>query len=685
MTHPEAQKRAAELSQQLNEHNHRYYVLAQPTISDREFDLLMEELQDIENQFPDLRTPDSPTQRVGGTVTKEFATVKHRFPMLSLANSYSKEEVEDFAQRIFKTLGREVEYVCELKFDGVAIGLRYVNGVLVQGVTRGDGTQGDDVTANVRTVRHLPLRLHGQFPAMAEFRGEVYLPRAEFDRINREREEIGEPTYANPRNTAAGTLKLQDSAQVADRKLACFVYAVIVEEGSSGTHMGDLSLARSWGMPVSEHAKVCQNVDEVMAYLNHWDHARHQLPFDTDGVVIKVNSLTDQAALGFTAKSPRWAVAYKFASEQAATVLETVTYQVGRTGAITPVANLRPVLLAGTTVKRASLHNADQIAKLDLHFGDTVLVEKGGEIIPKIVGVDLAKRPQGALAVGFIDQCPECGSALVRTEGEAQHYCPNALGCAPQIKGKIEHFIGRKAMDIDGLGDETVAQLFHAGLVSNVADLYELTYEQLIGLDRMADKSVRNLLEGIANSRKVPFARVLFALGIRHVGETMAKKLARQFRTIDALMAATVDELTNTEEVGAVMAQSIVDHFADPRNRATVDRLRAQGVQMVLNDDQAPVSNALNGATFVVSGVFTRFSREAIKEAIEAHGGKNVGSISAKTDFVLAGENMGPAKLDKAKKLGIKIIDENEFLSMIGASTQSSTNEKKEQGQIGLF
>lgn len=685
MTHTEAQLRAAELRQQLNEHNHRYYVLAQPTISDREFDLLMDELQKIEDSYPELRTADSPTQRVGGTVTKEFATVKHRHPMLSLANSYSKEEVDDFAQRIYKTLGREVEYVCELKFDGVAIGLRYENGVLVQGVTRGDGTQGDDVTANVRTVRHLPLKLQGDFPTNVEFRGEVYLPRPEFDRINREREEIGEPTYANPRNTAAGTLKLQDSAQVADRKLACFVYAVILDEGGTGTHMGDLNLARAWGLPISNHARVCQNVNEVMDYLNHWDVARHQLPFDTDGVVIKVNNLTDQTALGFTAKSPRWAVAYKFASEQAATVLETVTYQVGRTGAITPVANLRPVLLAGTTVKRASLHNADQIAKLDLHLGDTVLVEKGGEIIPKIVGVDVAQRLMAAVPVGFIENCPECGSQLVRADGEAQHYCPNALGCAPQIKGRIEHFIGRKAMDIDGLGEETVTQLYEAQLINNVADLYELNYDQLIALDRMADKSARNLLDGIAQSRNVPFARVLFALGIRHVGETMAKKLAKQFRTIDALMAANIDELTSTDEVGEVVAQSIINFFADPRNCQTVDRLKSYGLQMSLGDDHAPVSNALNGAAFVVSGVFSKFSRDGIKDAIEAHGGKNVGSISAKTDYVLAGENMGPAKLEKARKLGIQIISEDEFLLMIGGNTPTPSIENKSEGQLGLF
>jgi DNA ligase (NAD+) len=586
--------------------------------------------------------------------------------MLSLANSYSKEEVEEFTQRVFKTLGRVVEYVCELKFDGVAIGLRYEHGVLVQAVTRGDGTQGDVVTANIRTVRALPLRLHGQYPEQVEFRGEVYLPRAEFDRINREREEIGEPLYANPRNTAAGTLKLQDSAQVADRRLACFVYSAIMEEGGTGTHIGDLHQARTWGIPVSEHARVCRNVTEVLDFLNHWDTARHHLPFDTDGVVIKVNSLVDQTALGFTAKSPRWAVAYKFASEQAATILNEITYQVGRTGAITPVANLMPVLLAGTTVKRASLHNADQIAKLGLHLGDTVLVEKGGEIIPKIVGVDEAKRPVGSRQVQFITHCPECGSELVRTEGEAQHYCPDALGCPPQIKGRIEHFIGRRAMDIDGLGEETVAQLYDAGLVRDIPDLYELTYDRLIHLDRMADKSVRNLLNGISASVKVPFARVLFALGIRHVGETMAKKLARHFRSIDALMTASAEELTAAEEVGEVMAQSIINHFADLRNRDTIERLRNHGLQMRLGEESVPVSDVLAGAAFVVSGVFTRFSRDSIKEAIEAHGGKNVGSISAKTDYVLAGENMGPAKLEKASKLGIRIISEDDFLQMIG-------------------
>lgn len=666
MTIDQARQRAQQLCHELNLHNHRYYMLAQPTISDREFDGLMEELQKIEESYPELRTTDSPTQRVGGTVTKDFPTVKHRYPMLSLSNSYSKEEVEEFAQRIYKTLGRDVEYVCELKFDGVAIGLRYEQGVLMQAVTRGDGTQGDVVTANIRTVRALPLRLQGRHPDQVEFRGEVYLPRAEFERINKEREEIGEPLYANPRNTAAGTLKLQDSTQVADRRLACFVYAVILEEGGSGTHLGDLHMARSWGMPVSEHARVCRNVSEVLDFLNHWDTARHHLPFDTDGVVIKVNSLVDQTALGFTAKSPRWAVAYKFASEQAATILNEITYQVGRTGAITPVANLVPVLLAGTTVKRASLHNADQIAKLGLRLGDTVLVEKGGEIIPKIVGVDEAKRPLGSSEVQFITHCPECGSELVRTDGEAQHYCPDSLGCPPQIKGRIEHFIGRKAMDIDGLGEETVAQLYDAGLVRDIPDLYELTYDQLIRLDRMADKSARNLLEGISASRNVPFARVLFALGIRHVGETMAKKLARHFKSIDALIAASVDELTSAEEVGEVMAQSIITHFSEPRNRSTIERLRKHGLQLSLGEESAPVSDVLGGASFVVSGVFTRFSRDGIKETIEAHGGKNVGSISAKTDYVLAGENMGPAKLEKASKLGIRIINEDDFLNMIG-------------------
>lgn len=666
MTTDQARLRVQELAQELNLHNHRYYVLAQPTVSDREFDSLMEELQQIEKTYPELQAADSPTQRVGGTVTKEFPTVKHRYPMLSLANSYSKEEVEDFAQRIHKTLGREVEFVCELKFDGVAIGLSYDNGVLVQAVTRGDGTQGDVVTANIRTIRSLPLRLIGDYPAQIEFRGEVYLPRAEFDRINREREEIDEPLYANPRNTAAGTLKLQDSSQVADRRLACFVYAVVLEEGGTGTHLGDLHKAWAWGIPVSEHARVCRNVSEVLDFLNYWDTARHQLPFDTDGVVIKVNSLVDQIALGFTAKSPRWAVAYKFASEQAATTLKEITYQVGRTGAITPVANLEPVLLAGTTVKRASLHNADQIAKLGLHLGDTVLVEKGGEIIPKIVGVDEAKRPLGSRAVEFITHCPECGTELVRTDGEAQHYCPNSLGCPPQIKGRIEHFIGRRAMDIEGLGEETVAQLYEAGLVRDIPDLYELTYDQLIRLDRMADRSVRNLLEGVAASCQVPFPRVLFALGIRHVGETMAKKLARQFKSIDALMSATEEELTTAEEVGGVMAQSIISHFSDPRNRSTIDRLRAHGLQLTLGAESAPVSDVLGGATFVVSGVFTKFSRDAIKETIEAHGGKNVGSISAKTDYVLAGDNMGPAKLEKASKFGIRIISEDDFLKIIG-------------------
>ncbi len=668
MNRNEAQARIAALSTELNEHNHRYYVLSDPSISDLEFDKLLEELVALETAFPEFLTSESPSQRVGGTVTKEFPTVKHKYPMMSLGNSYSKEEMQEFMARITKALEREVEYVCELKFDGVAIGIRYVNGRMTQAITRGDGVQGDEITANIRTIRSLPLQVSkGDFPAEFEVRGEVYFPRDNFDRLNREREEIGEPLYANPRNTASGTLKSQDSAVVASRGLDCFLYGAMASERMADTHYQSMMRLKEWGFKVSEHMRLCQNADEVFAYLEKWDTERFKLGFDIDGVVIKVNSLDDQDELGFTAKSPRWAIAYKFASQQAVTRLNEVTYQVGRTGAITPVANLEPVLLAGTTVKRASLHNADQIAKLDLHLGDMVQVEKGGEIIPKIVGVDLAQRNANAPVVAFIHACPECGTELVRNEDEAKHFCPNELECPPQVKGKMEHFIGRKAMDVDGLGAETVQQLYDAELVTSVADLYELTYEQLILLERMADKSVRNLLSGLEKSKEVPFPRVLFAIGIRFVGETVAKKLAKHFKNIDALMAATQEELTAVDEIGDRIAESVLAFFADDRNRAIIERLRQHGLQLEVEETNELTSNVLDGKSFVVSGVFSKFSRDEIKAAIEQHGGKNVGSISKKTDYVLAGDKMGPEKLKKAEALGVPIISEDDFLGMIGS------------------
>lgn len=666
MTKEEAKNRIAALSKELDEHNYKYYVLSEPTISDFEFDKKMEELQALEAEFPEFLSSESPSQRVGGTITKEFPTVRHKYPMMSLGNSYSKEEMEEFMARINKTLEREVEYVCELKFDGVAISITYENGKMVRAVTRGDGVQGDEITANIRTIRSLPLQAKGNYPNEFEVRGEVYFPRENFDRLNREREEIGEPLYANPRNTASGTLKSQDSSVVASRGLDCFLYMAIAPENVAETHYDSLMKLKEWGFKVSEHTRQCKNAEEVFAFIEKWDTERFNLGFDIDGVVIKVNSLDDQEELGFTAKSPRWAIAYKFAAEQAVTRLNEVTYQVGRTGAITPVANLEPVLLAGTTVKRASLHNADQIAKLDLHIGDMVQVEKGGEIIPKIVGVDLAKRQPDFPVVEFINNCPECGTELIRNEGEAQHFCPNELGCPPQIKGKMEHFIGRKAMNVDGLGAETVQQFYDAGLVESVADLYELTYEQVVALERMADKSATNLLAGLEASKQVPFPRVLFAIGIRYVGETVAKKLAKHFKNIDALMAASQEELVAVDEIGDRIAESVLHFFADDRNRIIIQRLKDQGLQFEMEEAEGPVSNVLEGKSFVVSGVFSQFSRDEIKAEVERHGGKNVSSISKNTDYVLAGDKMGPSKLKKAEDLGIPIISEEDFVGMIG-------------------
>lgn len=664
-----AAKRIAELTEQLHRHNHLYYVQSQPEISDYEFDMLLKELQEMEALFPDLADENSPTKRVGGDITRKFPTVTHRFPMLSLSNTYSEEEITEWEARVKKLVSGELEYVCELKYDGVAIGIRYENGKLVQAITRGDGTQGEDITANVRTIRTIPLQLTGDYPADFEIRGEIFMPHAAFNELNRQREEIGEALFANPRNTASGTLKLQDSKVVAERGLDCFLYGVYGANDRDSGHFETVQHAGKWGfkIPPVAHRYIEKHtsIRGIMDFIHYWDVKRNELPFEIDGVVIKVNNYAQQANLGFTAKSPRWAIAYKFKTERVETVLESIDFQVGRTGAITPVANLRPVALGGTTVKRASLHNADQIEKLDLHYGDSVYVEKGGEIIPKLVGVNTENRKPQAERVEFIATCPECGSYLIRREGEAQHFCPNELGCPPQIKGKMEHFIGRKAMNIDGLGAETIELLYAKKLVRNVADLYTLTFDDLVNLDRMADKSANNLLFGLEASKQVPFERVLFALGIRFVGETVAKKLAKAFGSIDCLVAASFDELVAVDEIGEKIAMSIQFHFQQPENIEIVNRLREAGLRFEAEVKELQ-SNTLEGASIVVSGVFETVSRDELKQLIEDNGGKNVGSISAKTTYVVAGDNMGPAKLEKATKLGVKILNEQEFLNLLG-------------------
>lgn len=668
MTKEEAAREIERLSAELNDHNYRYYVLADPVISDYEFDKLLEQLADLERTFPELTKEDSPTQRVGGTITKEFKTVKHKYPMLSLGNTYSEEELRDFDARVSKGLeGEPYEYVCELKYDGVAIGITYRDGVLVQAVTRGDGVQGDDVTQNVKTIRTIPLRLRGNdYPKEFEIRGEVFLTRNTFDKINADRAEAGEPLLANPRNAAAGTLKMQDSSVVAKRNLDCFLYFVYSEEKREKDHYHSILKAKDWGFRIPEHFRLCSNIDEVLTFIHDWEKNRSALEYDIDGIVVKVNSYVQQQQLGFTAKSPRWAIAYKYKAEQVTTILESITFQVGRTGAITPVANLKPVLLAGTTVKRASLHNSDIIEKLDVRIGDHVYVEKGGEIIPKIVGVDVSKRDMFSEPFRYIEHCPECGTRLVRQEGEALHYCPNDVSCPPQIKGKFEHFIGRKAMDIDSIGSETIDLLFRNGLIRDVADLYTLKLDDLLQLERMAKKSAGNILDGIEASKSRPFERVLFALGIRHVGETVAKKLAFYFKNIDALMNASHEVLLQVPEIGEKIGLSIRDYFDTPANRQLIERLKAHGVQFSLAEDvMAGFSDKLGGKTFVVSGTFTTFSRDDLKKAIEVNGGKVTGSVSTKTDYLVAGENMGPAKLEKAEKLGVKIISEEQFREMI--------------------
>ncbi len=653
------------LREELNLHNHNYYVLDNPTISDFEFDLKLKELQELEDKNPQYFDENSPTQRVGGTITKNFATVVHQNRMYSLDNSYSKEDLIDWQTRIQKILGNvNLQYTCELKYDGASISITYENGKLTQAVTRGDGFQGDNVTANVKTIKSIPLQLKGNYPERFEIRGEIILPLDGFEKMNQELIDIGETPYSNPRNTASGSLKLQDSTEVAKRPLDCLLYFVIGDKLPFNTQFDGLDAARNWGFKVPTQSKLANTIDEVFEFINYWDIHRHDLPYETDGVVIKVNNFNHQQELGYTAKSPRWAIAYKFKSEQVTTTLNSISYQVGRTGAITPVANLEPVQLAGTIVKRASLHNADQIEKLDIRVGDEVFVEKGGEIIPKIIGV--AQRGNQIELTKYITHCPECNSELIRKEGEAQHYCPNFYDCPPQIIGRIEHYISRKAMDIEGLGGETVALLYKNGLVKNYSDLYELTIEDVIPLERMAQKSAENLVNGVQKSTEVPFERVLFALGIRYVGETVAKKLAKHYKNIDALKLATVMDLILVDEIGDRIAQSVVEFFENENNLKIIERLKTFGVQMEIIEKFNPnATNKLEGKILVVSGVFEQFSRDDLKKAIEDNGGKVGSSISSKTNFVIAGENMGPAKLEKANQLGVKIISEIEFIKMI--------------------
>ena len=655
------------LREALEQHNYNYYVLSAPTISDREFDEMMKELQVLEEAHPEYADPHSPTQRVGSDLSKEFEQVVHKYPMLSLGNTYSEDEVKDFYERIARDLNEPFEIVAELKYDGTSISLTYEDGRLVRAVTRGDGTRGDDVTANVKTIRSVPLKLMGdRYPATFEIRGEILLPWAEFDRLNKEREEQEEPLFANPRNAASGTLKQQNPAVVAARKLDAYFYYLLGEELPAETHFDNLEAARSWGFKIPNVIRVCNSLEDIYDYIAYWDVERKNLPVATDGIVLKVNSLRQQRNLGFTAKSPRWAIAYKFQAERAVTRLNSVSFQVGRTGAVTPVANLEPVLLAGTTVKRASLHNADIIEGLDLHLGDKVFVEKGGEIIPKIVGVDVEAR---GLLVGdkvrFIRSCPECGSKLVRYEGEAAHYCPNEAGCPPQIKGKIEHFVTRRAMNIN-MGPETVEDLYEAGYIKDTADLYTLEIADLLRLERWADKSARNLMASLEESKQVPFERVLYGLGIRFVGETVAKRLVSAFHSMEQLEQASFEDLTAVDEIGERIARSIIAYFADERNRTLVNRLKEYGLQMSVAEEKlANRSEKLKGLSIVISGTFAKHSRDEYKAMIEQHGGKNSGSVSGKTDYILAGDNMGPAKLEKAAKLGVKIINEDEFLNMI--------------------
>jgi DNA ligase (NAD+) len=655
----------SQLRAELHHHNHCYYILNSPEIEDIEYDNKMTELIRLESENPEFYDPNSPSVRVGSDLSQEFSSVRHKYPMLSLGNTYSEGELRDFFKRVEKALGHETAFVCELKYDGTAISLTYEQGRLVSGITRGDGVTGDDVTTNVKTIKSIPLQLTGEFPEVFEVRGEIFMPRPGFDKLNADRVKSGEMPFANPRNAAAGSLKIQNSSIVAKRPLECYLYQLMGEVLPSDSHYENLQKAISWGLRISPYVQLCSNVDQIIEFVHKWDAARRNLPFDIDGIVIKVDSLAIREELGFTAKSPRWAISYKYKAESAYTRLQSVDFQVGRTGAVTPVANLEPVQLAGTTVKRASLHNADIIATLDLHLNDLVAVEKGGEIIPKITGVDATQRTPASQPVIFIPNCPECGSELIRIDGESAHYCPNFESCPPQIKGRIEHFISRKAMDIDGLGEETISLLYENGLVRNIADLYRLSASQLSGLERLGSKSASNIIAGIEKSKEIPFARVLFALGIRFVGETVAKKLAAALGSIDKLIGASYEELMAIDEIGGKIASSILAYFAKLENRQLIDELREFGLIFEENEQgKATLSNKLEGLSIVVSGVFSR-SRDDLKALIEVHGGKNVTSISSKTDYVVAGENMGPAKLDKAIKLGISVISEEELIKII--------------------
>ncbi|RKR85449.1 DNA ligase (NAD+) [Mucilaginibacter gracilis] len=665
----DAKKRIQDLSTELKQHNYNYYVLAMPTIADFDFDKKLEELSGLEKQFPEFAQADSPTQQVGGEITKEFETVKHKWPMMSLGNTYSEQELLDFDQRIRKAIGDDFEYVCELKFDGLSMSLTYEQGKLVRAVTRGDGTKGDDVTANVKTIHSIPKKIEdGGYPEHFEIRGEVFMHRKAFDRLNNDRIEQGEVAYANPRNFASGTIKLQDSREVARRPLDCFLYFLYTDKPVFKTHWDSIMAVKSWGFHVCEHTKLCKNIGEVMDFISLWNDKRHNLSYDIDGIVLKVNSYAQQQELGFTAKSPRWAIAYKYKAQQVETVLESVSYQVGRTGSVTPVANLKPVLLAGTTVKRASLHNANEILRLDLHEGDSVFVEKGGEIIPKIISVNPLKRKDNAPIIQYITHCPECGTQLVRQEGEANHYCPNDEGCPPQIVGKMQHFIGRKAMNIDGLGDETIETLYQKGFLHHISDIYDLHLhsDDLKKLGRFGEKSINNMMDGIEKSKQMPFEKVLFGMGIRYVGETVAKKLVAYFKNIDSLIKANVEELTAVDEIGTRIAESLVEYWNNPEHVEQVEKMKAQGLQFISEEKEVVMaSDKLAGKTFIISGVFEQYSRDELKDIIEQNGGKILSSISAKLNYLVAGDNMGPAKLDKANKLNVPIISDAELLAML--------------------
>ena len=706
MNKEEARQRIAELSEELERHNYNYYILAKPTISDYEFDMMLEELARLEREFPEFLLPSSPTQRVGGGITKEFKSVRHRYPMLSLSNSYGKEDIEDFISRIKKSVDEEVEFCCELKFDGLSISLQYEDGVLVRAVTRGDGAQGDDVTTNVKTIRTVPLKLHGDYPPFFEMRGEIVMPYESFDRLNEQRVASGDDLFANPRNAAAGTLKLQDSKEVARRRLENYCYYMMMDdlEDRYQTHYESLMAARQWGFNISDHMRVCRSVEEIFDFINYWDEERHHLPFAIDGIVLKVNRYDQQQTLGYTAKSPKWAIAYKFKAEEVETQLLSVDFQVGRHGNITPVANLAPVLLAGTTVKRGTLNNEDFIRQFDLHYGDTVTVVKGGEIIPKIIGVNLNRREAGSQPVEFAKVCPICGTQLIQNDGEAAWYCPNAMGCPPQVKGRIEHFIGRKAMNIESLGEGKIGLLYDEGLIKDVADLYTLTFDKLYGLSKeipildengietgktrkvsFKEKTAQNIIDALEKSKTVPFERVLFALGIRNVGEVVAKTIVAEYHDIDSLIQAKVEDLSAINTVGEVIALSVKHFFENPINMDIVERLKAAGLQfskeVTAKSDKEQV---LSGKSIIVSGKFS-IERDAMKQMIEDYGGKNVSSISSKTDYVLAGDNMGPEKRKKAESLGIPIISEDDFYKMIGKVDSTPESQKTANEQLSLF